>query len=172
VNCIDDAWRKLSGLPSLASCGFIKDVIWLAVYPREVCVEQGVVLKSGWRLLARLDSQHGLTSKGSHDSCSPHQLVWEAYARMALWGLWSLLLDLVCFDWWGKCIWRSRSFLCRLLVHRIPHTLCNYYFLCTFIWIFSFIFQPLFQSVHAFQQRFEYVGLGTSFLGNRIYVSR
>jgi hypothetical protein len=170
MNGIDDTWRQLSSLPSLTSCGFIKNVIWLAVYSCEVCIEQGVVLESGWRLLASLESQHGLTSEGVHDRCSPHELVWKAYARMALWGLWSLLLNLMCFNWWGKSIWWSRCFLRRLLVHCIPYALCDYRFLCAFICIFSFVFQPLFQSVHAFQQRFEYVGFGTSFLGNCVYI--
>jgi hypothetical protein len=173
MNGIDDTWRQLSSLPSLASCGFVKNVIWLAVYPCEIRIKQGIVLESGWRLLARSNSQHVFTLDGSHDRCSPHKLVRKAYTRMSLWGLRSLLLNLLCFDrWWGKSIWRSRSFLGWLLVHCIPHALCNYRFLCAFIWIFSFIFQPLFQSVHAFQQRFEYVGLGTSFLGNRIYMSK
>jgi hypothetical protein len=173
MNCIDDAWRQLSSLPSLASCGFIKNVIRLAVYPCEICIKQCIVLGSGWRLLARSNSQHNFTPKSSHDRCSPHKLVWEAYTRMALWGLRSLLLNLLCFHWWwGKSIWRRRNFIEWLLVHSISHALCDYRFLYAFIWIFPFIFQPLFQSVHAFQQRFEYVGLGTSFLGNRICMSK
>jgi hypothetical protein len=61
MNGIDDAWRQLSSLPSLASRGFIKNVIRLAVYPCEICIEQGVVLESGWRLLANSISQHGFT---------------------------------------------------------------------------------------------------------------
>jgi hypothetical protein len=170
---IDDAWRQLSSLPSLSCCSFIKNVIWLAVYPCKICIKQCVVLESGWRLLANKNSQHVFTSESSHDGCSPHKLVWEADARMTLWRSRSWLLNLLCFDWWwGKSIWRSRSFLGWLLVHCISHALCDYRFLYAFIWIFPFVFQPFFQSVHAFQQRFEHVGLGTSFLGNRIYMSK
>jgi len=60
---IDDTWRQLSSLPSLTSRGFIKNIVWLAVYPSEICIEQGVVLESGWRLLANSNSQHSLTLK-------------------------------------------------------------------------------------------------------------
>lgn len=52
MNGIDDGWGQLSSLPSLACCSLVKDVIWLAVYPCEIRIEQGVVLESGWCLLA------------------------------------------------------------------------------------------------------------------------
>lgn len=61
MNGINDAWGQLSSLPSLTSRSFIKNVIWLAVYPCEVRIEQGIVLESGWRWWASSNSQHILT---------------------------------------------------------------------------------------------------------------
>ena len=39
VDGVDDAWRQLASLPSLTSRGLIKNVVWLAVYSREVGIE-------------------------------------------------------------------------------------------------------------------------------------
>lgn len=171
VDGIDDTWRQLASLPSLARCSLIKNVVWLAVYSREICIEQCIVLESGWRLLANLAlSTHSRDSKSRLSS--PQKLVWEAYARMALWGLRSCLLRWLCLGCWWKCIWRSKSVLRRLLVHCISHAFRYYHLLRVVVRIFSFVFQTLFQSIDAFQQGFEYVGFGASFLGNRICARR
>ncbi|KAH0358075.1 hypothetical protein KCU83_g461, partial [Aureobasidium melanogenum] len=156
MNGIDDTRGQLTSLPSLAGGSFIKNVIWLAVYPRKVCIKQSVVLKGRWHLWAVSGSQCVFTKK-------------KAVAIGAYRTNWSgkPMLGWRC----GGC-GRCCCICCASTATGTAASGGVGAFLDDFFSTASLTLSATTasDSIYAFQQGFEYVGFGTSFLGHRVCI--